>query len=134
MGIPVLQGRSLTEQDGTNAPLVVVVDERVARLAWPGESPIGKRVRGGGHRPWAEVVGVVGHIRHESLESDRRLQIYWNYLQRTRDGMTLVVRTSGDARHLVSSVLGVIKAVDPDQPAYAVRTMTEVLDQSLSLR
>ena len=84
--------------------------------------------------PWAEVVGVVGHIRHESLESDQRLQIYWNYLQRARDRMALVVRTSGDARLLVSPVLGAIKSVDPDQPAYAVRTMTEVLDQSLALR
>ena len=83
---------------------------------------------------WAEVVGVVGHIRHESLESDQRLQIYWNYLQRARDRMVLMVRTSGDARRLVSPVLGAIKVVDPDQPAYAVRTMTEVLDQSLALR
>src|SRR5437899_3150251 len=130
MGIPVLQGRSFTEQDTTNAPLVAVVDEQVARLAWPGESPIGKRVRSSPNSPWAEVVGVVGHIQHESLESDQRLQIYWSYLQRARDRMVLVVRTSGDARLLANPVLGAIKAVDPDQPAYAVRTMTEVLDQS----
>ncbi len=134
MSIPLLQGRSFTEQDTTNAPWVVVVDEQVARLAWPGESSIGKRVRSGPDSPWAEVVGVVGHIRHESLDSDQRLQIYWNYLQRARDRMTLVVRTSGDARLLVSPVLGAIKLVDPDQPAYAVRTMTEVLDQSLAMR
>jgi putative ABC transport system permease protein len=134
MGIPVLQGRSFTEQDTTNAPRVVVVDEQVARLAWPRENPIGKRMRSSPDAPWAEVVGVVGHIRHESLESDQRMQIYWNYLQRARDQMTLVVRTSGDAGLLVSPVLGAIKSVDPDQPAYAVRTMTEVLDQSLAMR
>ncbi len=134
MSIPVLQGRSFTEQDGTNAPLVVILDEQVARRAWPGEGPIGKRVRSGPNSPWAEVVGVVGHIRHESLESDQRWQIYWNYLQRARDRMSLVARTSGDARSLVSPVLGAIKTVDPDQPAFAVRTMTEVLDQSLALR
>ena len=134
MGIPVLQGRSFTEQDTTNAPRVVVVDEQVARLAWPGASPLGKRMRSNPDAPWSEVVGVVGHIRHESLESDQRLQIYWNYLQRARDHMTLVVRTLGDARLLVSPVLGAIKSVDADQPAYAVRTMTEVLNQSLALR
>jgi predicted permease len=134
MGIPVLQGRSFTEQDTTNAPRVVVVDEQVDRLAWPGESPIGKRMRSSPDAPWADVVGVAGHIRHESLESDQRLQIYWNYLQRARDRMMLVVRTPGDARLLVSPVLGAIKSVDPDQPAYAVRTMTEVLNQSLALR
>ena len=133
-GIPVLQGRPFTEQDTMSAPLVVVVDEQVARRAWPGENPIGKRMRSSPDSAWAEVVGVVGHVRHESLESDQRLQIYWNYLQRARDRMALMVRTSGDARRLVSPVLGAIKAVDPDQPAYAVRTMTEVLDQSLALR
>src|SRR5438552_2620704 len=115
MGIQMLQGRSFTEQDTANAPWVVVVDERVARLAWPGENPIGKRVRGGPHRPWAEVVGVVGHIRHEKLEDDQRLQIYWNYLQRVGN-MTLVVRTSGDPRLVVAPVLGAIKTVDLDQP------------------
>jgi putative ABC transport system permease protein len=134
MGIPVRQGRSFNEQDTTNAPLVVVVDERVARLAWPGENPIGKRMRSSPNSPWAEVVGVVGHIRHESLESDQRLQLYWNYLQRARDRMVLMVRTSWDARRLVSPVLGAIRAVDPDQPTYAVRTMAEVLDQALAMR
>jgi len=113
-------------------------------------------MRSSPNSPWAEVVGVVGHIRHENLESDQRLQIYWNYLQRARDRMALVVRTSGlrraevigatdrgqeasatpagDARLLVNPVLGAIKSVDPDQPAYAVRTMTEVLSQSLAIR
>lgn len=134
MNIPLLQGRSFTAQDATNAPLVVVVDQRVARLAWPGENPVGKRVRGGPNRPWATVVGVVGHVRHESLESERRLQIYWSHLQRTRDGMTLVVRFSGDARALVKPVLGAIRSVDSDQPVHAVRTMTEVLDRHLAMR
>ncbi len=134
LGIPLLQGRSFTEQDNANAPLVVMLDEQVARRAWPGESPIGKRVRSGPTSPWAEVVGVVGHIRHETLESDQRWQIYWNYQQRARDRMALVVRTSGDAQALVQPVLGAIKIVEPEQPAYAVRTMTDVVNQSLALR
>jgi putative ABC transport system permease protein len=134
MGIPLLQGRSFTGQDRTNAPLVVVVDESVARRAWPGESPIGKRVRSSPNSPWAEVVGVVGHVRHERLESDDRLQIYWNYLQRPRVTMNLVVRTSADPRRLVQPVLGAIKAADPDQPAYAIRTMSEVMERYFALR
>ena len=83
-----------------DAPSAVVVDKEVARQAWPGQNPIGKRVRGSPERPWSEVVGVVELIRHESLESDQRWRIYWNYLQRARDRMTLVVRTSGDAHVL----------------------------------
>lgn len=134
MGIPVLQGRSFTEQDSAQSSLVVILDEQVARRAWPGENPIGKRVRSGPTSPWAEVVGVVGHIQHENLDSDQRWQIYWNYLQRTRDRVSLVVRTSSEAQLLVSPVLDAIKALDPDQPAFAVRLMTEVVDQSLALR
>jgi putative ABC transport system permease protein len=79
-------------------------------------------------------VGVVGHTRHEALENDARLQIYWNYLQRPRVGMALVVRTSADPRRFIEPVLGAIRSVDPDQPAYAIRTMTQVLDRFLALR
>ncbi len=134
MNIPLLQGRSFTDRDTADSPIVAILDEQVAQRAWPGENPIGKRIRSGPTSPWAEVVGVVRHVRHEQLESDRRLQIYWNYLQRTRDRMSLVVRTSGDPRSLVAPVLGAIKSVDPDQPAYAIRTMNEVVDQSISLQ
>lgn len=134
LGIPVLQGRSFSEQDSGAAPLVVILDEQVAQRAWPGENPIGKRVRSGPTSPWAEVIGVVGHVRHESLESDQRWQIYWNYQQRARDRMSLVVRSTGDAQALVAPVLNAIKTVDPDQPAFAVRTMTDVVNQSLALR
>jgi predicted permease len=134
MNIPLTQGRFFTEQDTTTTPLVVILDEEVARRAWPGENPIGKRVRSGANSPWAQVVGVVGHIRHENLESDQRWQIYWNYLQRARDRMSLVVRTSNDPRTLIGPVLDAIKSVDPDQPAFAIRTMDDVVDQSLSLR
>ena len=134
MNIPLLRGRFFTEQDNINSPMVVILDEEVARRAWPGENPIGRRVRSGPTSPWAEVVGVVGHIRHEKLESDERLQIYWNYWQRARDRMSLVVRTLAEPHSLVTPVLNAIQSVDPDQPAFAVRTMNEVVDQSLSLR
>jgi putative ABC transport system permease protein len=134
MNIPLLRGRFFTEQDNMDSPMVVILDEEVARRAWPGENPIGRRVRSGPSSPWAEVVGVVGHIRHEKLESDERLQIYWNYWQRARDRMSLVIRTSVDPHSLVTPVLNAIQSIDPDQPAFAVRTMNEVVDQSLSLR
>jgi putative ABC transport system permease protein len=79
-------------------------------------------------------VGVVGHIRQEKLETDERLQVYWHYQQRARDRMSLVVRTSGDPHSLVTPVLNTIRSIDPDQPAFAIKTMSEVVDQSISLR
>ena len=134
LDIPLRRGRFFTDADTADSPLVVILDEQVAQRAWPGENPIGKRVRSGPSSPWAEVVGVVGHVRHEKLETDERWQIYWNYLQRARDRMSLVVRTSGDPHSLVTPVLNSIKSIDPDQPSFAIRTMSEVVDQSLSLR
>ena len=134
MDIPLLRGRFFSEADNAGSALVVILDEQVAKRAWPGENPIGKRVRSGPSSPWAEVVGVVGHIRHEKLETDERLQIYWNYHQRARDRMSLVVRTSVDPHSLVTPVLNTIRSVDPDQPAFAIKTMSEVVDQTLSLR
>ncbi|HET6978879.1 MAG TPA: ABC transporter permease [Pyrinomonadaceae bacterium] len=134
MDIPLLRGRYFTDSDTADSPLVVILDEQVAQRAWPGENPIGRRVRSAPSSPWAEVVGVVGHVRHEKLETDERWQIYWNYLQRARDRMSLVVRTSSDPHLLVTPVLSSIKSIDPDQPSFAIRTMSEVVDQSLSLR
>jgi putative ABC transport system permease protein len=134
IGIPLIAGRSFTEQDGADKPPVAIIDERIARMFWPNESPIGKRLRAGSGNPWAEIVGVVGHIRHESLDSDPRPQIYWNYLQQARDRMALVVRTAGEPSRLAPSVLRAIHSVDPEQPAYAVRTMSDVLDRSLAMR
>ena len=134
MDIPLLRGRFFSETDNAGSPLVVILDEQVSKRAWPGENPLGKRVRSGPSSPWAEVVGVVGHIRHEKLETDERLQIYWNYHQRARDRMSLVVRTSGDPHSLVTPLLNTIRSIDPDQPAFAVKTMSDVVDQSISLR
>jgi putative ABC transport system permease protein len=114
IGIPLIAGRSFTEQDGADKPPVAIIDERIARMFWPHESPIGKRLRAGSGNPWAEI--------------------YWNYLQQARDRMALVVRTSGEPSRLAPSVLRAIHSVDPEQPAYAVHTMTEVLDRSLAMR
>jgi len=134
MGIPLLKGRSFSDHDVKDSPLVVIIDEQVAQRAWPREDPIGKRVRSSPDKPWAQVIGVVGHIRHEDLEADRRLQIYWNYPQRTRGNISLIVRASGDERTLVKPLLDSIKSIDSQLAAYAVRTMNEVRDKALGVR
>jgi putative ABC transport system permease protein len=134
MNIPLLRGRLFSEADNAGSPLVVIIDEQVSKRAWPGEDPIGKRLRSGRSSPWAEVIGVTRHIRSEKLETDERLQVYWNYQQRARDRMSLVIRTSGDPHSQITPVLNTIRSTDPDQPAFAIQTMSEVVDQSLSLR
>ncbi len=111
MGIPVLEGRSFDARDTAASTPVGLIDERIAKLMWPGESAIGKRFRVAPHlmkTPWFEIVGVVGHVRHDSLEVDARAQAYWSFKQMPMDRMALVVKTGrrrvrahrvGGARH-----------------------------------
>jgi predicted permease len=132
LGIPLIEGRTFTESDTDGAPAVGIVDERLAKMAWPNESAIGRRFRIPlGNLPWVTIVGVVGHIRHDSLTSDTRPQVYWNYLQRAQDRMALVVRSDIGQSSIVPAVIAKIRAVDPEQPVYDVRTMREVVDRSL---
>jgi putative ABC transport system permease protein len=132
MGIPLVAGRFFNETDTADRPGVGIVDERLARTVWPNQNPIGKRFRFGGGPPWYEVVGVVGHIRHDKLSLDERPQVYWSYRQRVQPRMALAVRTSQDPNLLTAGVLAAIHAVDPDQPVYDVRAMDDVVARSMA--
>jgi putative ABC transport system permease protein len=132
LGVPLLTGRTFSERDSANAPAVGIVDERLAREVFGSESPLGKRFRiDAPGAPWVEIVGVVGHLRHEGLDKDPRPQVYWPYPQRTQDRMAMVVRTSVAPASLATAVPAAIREVDPDQPVYDVRPMTDVLERTL---
>jgi len=144
MGIPLLSGRDFTEQDtevlpipgiGATFPTTAIVDERIVRDLFPTQDVLGRRFRlpfpGA---PAVEIVGVVGHIRHDGLEVDPRPQIYFSYRQRAQDRMALVVRTTGDARALEAPIRSAVQSLDPAQPLYDVRTMDEVMSRSTATR
>jgi predicted permease len=137
MGIPIREGRAFDARDTAEAKPVGIIDERIADLMWPNESAIGKRYRVAPHlmkTPWFEIVGVVGHIRHDGVDVDTRAQAYWPAAQWPQDRMALAVRTDGDASALAPSVMRAVHDVDPDQPLYDVRTMAEWVDRSLGQR
>ncbi len=135
LNIPIVSGRSFTNADDDKAPLVGIIDERLANAGWPGRSVIGRRFRAAyAGAPWITIIGVVGHIRHDSLETDVRPQVYWNYLQRGQDRMALVVKTRGEPVAFTQSIGAVIRSIDPDQPVYDVRPLEAVIDRSLARR
>jgi putative ABC transport system permease protein len=143
MGIPLLHGRDFSEHDVESAPLVGIIDDQLARKVFGSADPLGKRFRFGAitdSTPWVEIVGVVGHIRMESLETDVRQQLYWPRAQPrpepalTQYRGTLVVKTSDDPELFASTVAEQILKENPDQPVYDVRSMGSWLDQSLQLR
>jgi putative ABC transport system permease protein len=133
LGIPLIEGRFFQESDAADHPRVGIIDERLARLVWPNQSAIGKRFRfPGPGSPWTEVVGVVGHIRHDGLGIDQRPQLYWSYHQRSQPRMALAVRTNQDPNRLAAGVIAAFQEIDPEQPVYDVRPLDEVVERSLS--
>ena len=136
LGIRLVAGRGFTERDDANAPAVAIVDDRVARTIWPGETAIGKRFRDPPWRGrrWTTVIGVVAHVRTIGLEVDPLPQVYWSYRQWAQDRMVLAVRSAAEAGVPTESVIKAIRSVDAEQSVYNVRTMTGIVDQSLAQR
>jgi predicted permease len=140
MRIPLLKGRLFTEHDTHETPRVVVVDTQMASVLWPGEGPIGKRLRRGGmdaaaDAPWLTVVGVVGRIKQYTLdERDSRMAMYHPHLQNSTRAMNIVVRSEGDPAALAASATRQVRALDSDLPIYNVRTMEDRVGESLARR
>jgi putative ABC transport system permease protein len=136
MGIPVVRGQLFTERDRAGSPAATVINETMARRYWPGEDPIGKRINLGdpSSSPWRTIVGVVRDIRNESLDKEPYPQMYAPLAQFPRRQMTLVARTSGEPSALVPALRRDLSSLDKDLPLYNVRTMEQVLADSISRR
>jgi putative ABC transport system permease protein len=148
MGIPLLAGRTFTERDTADRPLVAMVNDTLRRQAWGDRNPIGERITFGGTPGsadrWAEVIGIVGDVRHFGPGTPAPPEMYWpaeqidrvpgDTLRRMRRGLTLVLAAaSGDPLSLVPSARAAVRAVDPDQPIAQVRAMTSLMGASLWL-
>jgi putative ABC transport system permease protein len=133
MGIPLLKGRFFTEEDKTDRPQVVIVNETLARRYFPdGTNPIGQRVRFNVQSFAPQIIGVVGDVKGAALNKQTAPAIYASYLQIERNKMSLVVRTAGDPVGMIRAVKAQVWAVDKDQPVYKIRTMDQVLGESQS--
>jgi predicted permease len=135
LGIPLRTGRALTEQDNEQAPLVMVVNETAARLLWPGENPVGKRLKfGKPEYPWTEVVGVVGDVKHAGLHEPAGPQVYGPYSQAAWPTLRIAVRSKLDAAAVGAAVRREVQGLDPNQPVSYVKTMTEVMAEAVAPR
>jgi putative ABC transport system permease protein len=137
MGIPILRGRDFTESDNTTSAPVAIVDDSLAETYWPGQDPVGKRLRLGGmasQAPWMTIVGVVGHLRYRALDAPSRPQLYWPLAQRPRSVMSLAIRTGPDPSSMATAVQGAIHEVDPDQPVYQIRSVAQLRSDWMASR
>ena len=153
MNIPLLHGRYYTDHDdrsfiagkdlskmddgqrlqaGVN---VIIVDEQFAKRYWPNEDAVGKRIRFGFDEkaPVLEVVGVVGRVKMEGLDTDsNRVQGYFSFSQVPFGGMTVIIKGQGDPNQLIAAARNQVRSQDSDQPIYNIRTMDEIRGESVA--
>jgi len=134
MGVPLLRGRLFNEHVPADAKGRVVINEWAARTFWSGQDPIGKRVQINWDEVEDEVIGVVGDVRTTSLETNVRAMTYWPYARYPYGRMTVVVRTAGDPASAVRSIAGLVRQLDPDLVVANVKTMDEVVSNSVAER
>jgi len=139
LGVRLLGGRDFTDGDSETAPKVALVNARLARDLFPGQDPVGRRFLTG--RPdakrspvWITIVGVVDDTRMYGLANPSRLEIYRPLEQATPDDMDLVVRSRIEPAALTSSIRAVVASIDRNQPISAIRTMDELIQESVGSR
>jgi predicted permease len=130
MEIRLLRGRTFTDQDDQHSALVGVISQAMARRYFPGEDPIGRRLHFGGaqaNNPWITIVGVVDDVRNERVEDQPRPMFYRPLRQASNLSLSLVLKTDGDPRQLGPALAREVRAADPDQPTFGVKTMDAIV-------
>jgi len=134
MQIPLKKGRLYNEQEATVMRHVVVVNDEFVRKNLKGEDPLGKRIT-----VWmkdemvpSEIIGVVGDSKHVGLDVGVEPVVYWPHPELVYSGMTLMLRTKGDASAVASAARNVIHSLDPQQPIGEIATMQQLLSTSVA--
>jgi putative ABC transport system permease protein len=139
LGERIIRGRSISSSDDAQTPPVALINETMAGMYWPGQDPIGRRIRQGGpDRPWMTIVGIVADVRHNGLEVPIKGKYYRVHSQFFRTSnfpirnMHLVVKTAGDPLALVAPIRAEVNRLDPALPVANIRTMDDVIAASIS--
>jgi putative ABC transport system permease protein len=134
MHIPLLRGRNFTDYEDAEARHVVVVSQSLADRYFPGGDALGKRILVvmSEEPSLTEIVGVVGDVRYDSLTGEAEPTVYMPHPELTYAFMTLVIRTNGDPAEITPAVRRELAAIDPDQPVSDVRTMNEVMADTVA--
>ncbi len=132
LGIPLLRGRTFTEQDTVNSPAVTIIDQTLADRYWPNEDPVGQKMI---RTNTSVVIGVVGHTTQtDTAASSDRGYIYVPLYQDTLAFGSLIVNAPGDAATLARAMQSTVNAIDPTQALYDMKTMQQRIDATFSAR
>ena len=134
LGLRVVRGRTLAETDTATAPRVAVINQALADLCWPGENPVGKRLRWTSSGPWTEVVGLAETAKYGMISESPRPYLYLPLQQDYSAPLALMVRGRTDPSALTDDLRAAVQSLDPNLPVYSVRTMDHLLDNSFFAR
>ena len=133
MGIPLLRGRGFTERDNEQAPGVMVVSETMAATYWPGEDPIGKRIKiSYNDTGLREIVGVAGDVKQGDLTDSKAAQMYAPFVQVPWPFLAAVVRTTAAPEATAGALRQVLARLDPEQAAGEIRTLDQYVSRSIA--
>src|SRR5207237_9262624 len=137
MEILLLRGRRFSETDNADVPPVTIINAALAKRYWPNEDAIGKRISIGASaakEKWATIIGIVGNVRHRGLDYDPLPEYYMPITQTPNNQAVLVVRSSQEAGGLISAIRTALREIDPAQPIAHVRTLEQVVADSVAPR
>jgi putative ABC transport system permease protein len=135
LGIGLVRGRTFNEQDQPEAPRAVVINETLARIGWPGEDPIGRRIKSGDQdstAPWMTVVGVIRDIRRSDVTRAIRPELYMCTLQVPPRTQMLLVRTASDPAAILPSIRHEVRQLNSQLPLFEVGTLRAELADTLT--
>jgi putative ABC transport system permease protein len=134
MGVRFVSGRPFNDNDDAQHPAVVIIDEMLAKRAWPGQDPLGKRMtitETATQKDWLTVVGVTAHVRAHDITTNVREQVYLPFLQNPIRVFYFTVKTAGDPTAMVSAVTGAVHDVDPALAVHQVNAMGAILSRAM---
>jgi putative ABC transport system permease protein len=131
IGMPILRGRGFLETDGTDTPLVAVVNEQFAHHFWPKEDALGKRFHlKSATGPLVQIVGIAKQAKYFWIAEPPQDMVYRPYTQEKNPSMTIVAETgSPDAATLAPVLRDVVRGIDPDMPVFNARSMHDIFTQ-----
>jgi putative ABC transport system permease protein len=133
LGIPLLRGRTFTDRDAEKAPMVAVIDDAFARRYFPGEDPIGHGLDiGNGTDGYYQIVGVVGDVHYDSLESKATPTMYVPFRQDVFSSMWVMARTGGDPAQLSPAVRQTVREIDRGLAVFSMTPLAEVVTTSVA--
>jgi putative ABC transport system permease protein len=135
MGIPLLRGRPFTSDDREKSPMVAIVDQKFVDRYFPDQDPIGQGVDiGNGTDGFYKIVGVVGSVRHDSLDSKPSPTMYVPYTTDVFSNMWVVVRVKGEPAQLSAAARQTVRDIDNGLPAFAMTPLADVVSESIAQR